>query len=87
MLQKTPVKDLKVGMFIADLDRPWMDTPFLLQGFVLENAQQIGEVRAHCQWVLVDPMRSSGPEFEQKPQKKEPPKKRDLGTGPIVSVN
>ena len=87
MLQKTAVKDLKVGMFIADLDRPWMDTPFLLQGFVLENAQQIGEVRAHCQWVLVDPMRSSGPEFEQKPQKKEPPKKRDLGTGPIVSVN
>ena len=87
MLQKTAVKDLKVGMFVADLDRPWMDTPFLLQGFILENAEEIAQVQAHCQWVLIDPVRSSGPEFEQKPQKKEPPKKRDLGTDPIVVVN
>ncbi len=87
MLQKTAVKDLKVGMFVADLDRPWMDTPFLLQGFMLENASQIREVQAHCQWVLIDPMRSVGPEFEQKPAKKEPPKKRDLGEDPIVVVH
>jgi EAL domain-containing protein (putative c-di-GMP-specific phosphodiesterase class I) len=87
MLQKTAVKDLKVGLFVADLDRPWMDTPFLLQGFMLENPQQIGEVRAHRQWVPIDPMRSVRPEFEQKPKKKEPPQKRDLGTDPIVLVN
>ncbi|MFM7295400.1 MAG: DUF3391 domain-containing protein, partial [Burkholderiales bacterium] len=87
MLQKTAVKDLKVGMFVADLDRPWMDTPFLLQGFMLENAEEIAQLQAHCQWVLIDPVRSSGPEFEQKPQKKEAPTKRDLGTDPIVVVN
>lgn len=87
MLQKTAVKDLKVGMFVADLDRPWMDTPFLLQGFILENAEEIAQLQAHCQWVLIDPVRSSGPEFEQKPQKKEVPTKRDLGTDPIVVVN
>ncbi|MFM7460253.1 MAG: DUF3391 domain-containing protein, partial [Burkholderiales bacterium] len=58
MLQKTAVKDLKVGMFVADLDRPWMDTPFLLQGFMLENAEEIAQLQAHCQWVLIDPVRS-----------------------------
>ena len=38
MLSKVDVKDLKIGMFVADLDRPWIDTPFLLQGFLIEDA-------------------------------------------------
>ncbi len=87
MLQKTPSKDLKIGMFVADLDRPWMDTPFLLQGFMLENAEQVAQVRTHCQWVMVDPLRSTGPEFEQQPKKKSAVQKRDLGDGPIVVVH
>ncbi len=87
MLQKTSAKDLKIGMFVADLDRPWMDTPFLLQGFMLEDADQIQQVQSHCQWVLIDPMRSVGPEFEQRPKKKEAPAKRDLGNDPIVVVH
>ena len=86
MLQKKPSKELKVGMFVADLDRPWMDTPFLLQGFLLETADQIAQVQEHCQWVMVDPLRSVGPEFEQKTKKIEPPKKRELGEAPIVVI-
>lgn len=74
-------------MFVADLDRPWMDTPFLLQGFVLETADQVAQVQTHCQWVMVDPMRSVGPEFEQKPKKKEALPKRDLGEDPIIVVH
>jgi HD-GYP domain-containing protein (c-di-GMP phosphodiesterase class II) len=87
MLQKTSAKDLKIGMFVADLDRPWMDTPFLLQGFVLEDADQVAQVKQHCQWVMIDPLRSVGPDFNQKPAKKEPIPKRDLGTDPIVVVH
>jgi HD-GYP domain-containing protein (c-di-GMP phosphodiesterase class II) len=87
MLQKVAVNQLKVGMFVADLDRPWMDTPFLLQGFLLEDAEQIAQVQATCQWVMVDPLRSSGPEFDaQRNKKPEPIAKRDLGTDPIVTV-
>ena len=74
-------------MFVADLDRPWMDTPFLLQGFVLDTADQVQQVQTHCQWVMIDPMRSVGPDFEQKAKKKDPPKKRDLGDDPIVVIN
>ncbi len=88
MLQKTTAKELKIGMFVADLDRPWMDTPFLLQGFMLEDAEQVEQIRAHCQWVMIDPMRSVGPDFDNKrAPKKEPIAKRDLGRDPIVVVH
>ncbi len=63
MQSKVAVKDLKVGMFVADLDRPWIDTPFLLQGFVIEDNQQIVELQSICEFVIVDRARSTGEEF------------------------
>jgi HD-GYP domain-containing protein (c-di-GMP phosphodiesterase class II) len=45
-------------MYVAELDRPWTDTPFKFQGFVLENAEQIEVLKKHCQVVYVDPDRS-----------------------------
>ncbi|MEI6738337.1 MAG: DUF3391 domain-containing protein, partial [Pseudomonadota bacterium] len=87
MFQKVIAKDLKIGMFVADLDRPWMDTPFLLQGFMLEDSEQIQQVQLQCQWVMIDPMHSTGPDFDQKLKKKEPPPKRDLGRDPILVVH
>jgi HD-GYP domain-containing protein (c-di-GMP phosphodiesterase class II) len=64
MATKIYSKDLKVGMFVADLDRPWVDTPFLLQGFLIENADQIKALREHCKYVVIDRARSTGDEFE-----------------------
>jgi HD-GYP domain-containing protein (c-di-GMP phosphodiesterase class II) len=89
MLQKILVNDLKLGMFVADLDRPWMDTPFLLQGFLLETADQISQVKLHCEYVLIDPMRSFGPEYDRIKKamaKSPPPVKRDLGKDPVVTI-
>ena len=59
--------DLRVGMFVADLDRPWVDTPFLLQGFVIEDDEQIAALRAHCEYVMVDRARSLGAEYQPAP--------------------
>jgi HD-GYP domain-containing protein (c-di-GMP phosphodiesterase class II) len=64
MASKIYTTDLKVGMFVADLDRPWVDTPFLLQGFLIENEEQIHALRTHCEYVIVDRARSTGAEFE-----------------------
>ena len=64
MASKIYANDLKVGMFVADLDRPWVDTPFLLQGFLIENDEQIHSLRTHCEWVMVDRARSTGAEYE-----------------------
>ena len=64
MATKIFTQDLRVGMFVADLDRPWVDTPFLLQGFLIESAEQINALREHCQFVIVDRARSTGDEYE-----------------------
>src|SRR5258706_8116741 len=64
MASKIFVRGLKVGMFVADLDRPWVDTTFLLQGFLVENDEQIVALRTHCEYVMVDRARSTGAEFE-----------------------
>jgi HD-GYP domain-containing protein (c-di-GMP phosphodiesterase class II) len=64
MASKIFTSDLKVGMFVADLDRPWVDTPFLLQGFLIEDDEQIHALRTHCEFVMVDRARSTGSEFE-----------------------
>jgi HD-GYP domain-containing protein (c-di-GMP phosphodiesterase class II) len=86
MHQKIAAKDLKVGMFIADLDRPWIDTPFLLQGFLLEDEEQLQQLRAHCHWAMIDPQRSVGKDFDT-PAKKAALPRRDLGNDPRVTVH
>lgn len=45
---------LRPGLFVADLDRPWLDTPFLLQGFVIDREDEIAALRAHCAHVYID---------------------------------
>lgn len=64
MATKIPTTALKVGMFVADLDRPWVDTPFLIQGFLIEDEEQIRALVQHCQYVMVDRSRSTGDEYE-----------------------
>ena len=64
MKEKIKADDLKVGMFVSDLDRPWLDTPFLLQGFLVESTEDIAKLRYYCKHVVVDRARSSGEEFQ-----------------------
>ncbi len=68
MATKVLTTQLKVGMFVTDLDRPWVDTPFLLQGFLIENDDQIIALRDHCDFVIVDRARSTGAEFAPIPE-------------------
>ncbi|MFN2645894.1 MAG: HD-GYP domain-containing protein [Burkholderiales bacterium] len=58
MRKKIPVADLRLGMYVAELDRPWTETPFKFQGFVLEQPEQIEILQKHCRVVFVDPERS-----------------------------
>ncbi len=56
--QQVPVEQLKVGMFVSALDRPWLDTPFLVQGFLIEDEATIAQLRQLCRQVVVDVSRS-----------------------------
>jgi putative nucleotidyltransferase with HDIG domain len=41
-------------MYVSALDRPWLETPFLFQGFEIKDGDDIAELRKHCKYVLVD---------------------------------
>jgi HD-GYP domain-containing protein (c-di-GMP phosphodiesterase class II) len=52
------VGDLQFGMYVAELDRPWTDTPFMFQGFYLRTERQLQGLRKFCRHVFVDVARS-----------------------------
>ena len=41
-------------MYVSELDRPWLETPFLFQGFYVRNQDEIVALRSHCKTVIVD---------------------------------
>ncbi|WP_148863013.1 HD-GYP domain-containing protein [Marinobacter fonticola] len=51
---KVAVQDLVVGAFVSDLDRPWHETPFPIQGFYIRNQDEIRSLTSYCKWVMVD---------------------------------
>ncbi|MEN0104985.1 MAG: DUF3391 domain-containing protein, partial [Pseudomonas sp.] len=55
---KVNVGDLKIGMYVMELDRPWTETAFLFQGFLLQTNHELRAVQASCEFVWVDSKRS-----------------------------
>ena len=47
-------------MFISSLDRPWNQTPFPIQGFIVHGQQEITALRAHCDYVFIDITKGRG---------------------------
>ena len=41
-------------MYVSKLDKPWLESTFLFQGFELKNQADINAVRAQCQFVFID---------------------------------
>ncbi len=67
-----PVEELELGMYVADLDRPWLDTPFLFQGFQLVEPDDLASLRRLCRTVHVD-VRDLSPEKLAERSAAEPP--------------
>ena len=54
MDRKVNVAYLKVGMYVSKLDRPWRQTPFLIQGFFIKDSDEIYALVQHCDYVYID---------------------------------
>jgi len=52
--EKLFIGDLKVGMYVCDLDRPWLETPYPLQGFYINNQSDIEDLVGYCKYVYID---------------------------------
>lgn len=53
------VSDVRIGMFVAELDRPWAETPFMLQGFFLKEPSHLQMLKDFVSEVVIDPTRSA----------------------------
>ncbi len=62
-LVKVPAMNLQPGMFVAELDRPWLETPFALQGFVVRDTDEVLYVSNYVDHVYVDAEYKGRPEF------------------------
>lgn len=45
---------LTQGMYVVKLDCPWLDSPFLFQGFVIDTDELLKEVKSVCDFVYID---------------------------------
>lgn len=58
---KVRLEDLEIGMFVSRLDRPWIETPYLIQGFLLKTREDIDALEKYCEFVYVDVVLSEEP--------------------------
>lgn len=49
-----PVESLRAGLHVHALDRPWVETPFIFQGFRITSERELDTLRAYCRDVYVD---------------------------------
>ncbi|MDC0663270.1 HD-GYP domain-containing protein [Marinobacter sp. SS21] len=64
--KKVAAHSLQVGMFVSDLDRPWHQTPFPIQGFRIRSDDDVKSVASYCSWVMIDvPEKRSADVFDQ----------------------
>lgn len=52
--EKVSVYDLRLGMYVVELDRPWLETPFLYQGFIISSEEEIDQLAEYCKFVYID---------------------------------
>ncbi len=52
--KKVLAQNIAVGMYVSALDRPWIDTDFVLEGFYVENGKDIERLQSFCEFVYID---------------------------------
>lgn len=81
--QKFNVQDLRIGMFVVELDIPWEKSTFMFQGLEIKSAKEILELQRQCKFVYVD-----FDEFSLKKERKSTglPAAPNSSPGSLVSV-
>lgn len=68
--EKISSHELCIGMYVVELDRPWTETPFLFQGFLISSKEEIDQLQKYCEHVFIDVTQTTVP--FTKSQQKEP---------------
>ncbi|WP_090699327.1 HD-GYP domain-containing protein [Nitrosomonas aestuarii] len=62
---KIRVRDLRFGMYVSQLDRPWLETPYAIQGISIKTMEDILALERYCVFVYVD-LNKSDPHIVKK---------------------
>lgn len=57
---RVPVSELCLGMHVTRLDRDWLETDFLLQGFTIRHADELRALQQTCEFVFVEGVVETG---------------------------
>ena len=63
-LRQIDADALRIGMYVSQLDRPWLETPFLFQGFYIRSESEIDDIKRYCSYVEID-LEESSPAIRQ----------------------
>lgn len=61
--EKIAAHQVALGMFITELDKPWIESDFMLQGFVLDKQADLDKIMTTCTYVYIDRTKSTGDQF------------------------
>ena len=56
--RRIDVDELRLGMWVCRLDRPWVETPFPMQGFLIAAPEQLRELGGYCAHVFIDELKT-----------------------------
>jgi len=79
MRRKVTVSELVIGMYVAELDKPWENSSFLFQGFEIENDEDLAKLRSECQFVFIE-------ETQSKPASLKPTTRPSAGPGVSTTI-
>lgn len=54
MIKKICTPDLTLGMYVTQMDRSWLDTPFFFHRILIKSPQQLAQMKAYCRYVYID---------------------------------
>ena len=52
--KKVLAKNIAIGMYVSGLDRPWIETDFILEGFFVATNKDIEKLQTICEFVYID---------------------------------
>lgn len=63
MKRKLDLSDLATGMYVCELDRPWLESQCLFQGFFIQSDQHLRELRSgclsDCRYIVIDTLKGA----------------------------
>lgn len=83
--EKIFTNQLALGMFVTELDKPWIESDFMLQGFILSDQTDLDKMVATCAHVYIDRTRSIGPQFAEVKKTKDAMTRRSAITVTVAS--